>query len=50
MNAYTIACAAVLLMAAGAQPDRGRKRAFLLCLMLFGITSLACGLAKQFPG
>ena len=45
MNAYTIACAAVL-MAAGALADRyGRKRAFLLCLVLFGLTSPACGLA-----
>lgn len=45
MNAYTIACATVL-MAAGTLADRyGRKRVFLICVLLFGITSLLCGLA-----
>jgi len=47
MNAYTLACTTVL-MAAGALADRyGRKRIFVISLLLFGITSLACGLAPS---
>ena len=47
MNAYTIACTTVL-MATGTLADRyGRKRVFLICLLLFGITSLVCGLASS---
>jgi EmrB/QacA subfamily drug resistance transporter len=47
MNAYTIACTTVL-MATGTLADRyGRKRVFLICLLLFGITSLICGLANS---
>ncbi|MCI1148456.1 MFS transporter [Stenotrophomonas maltophilia] len=47
MNAYTLACTTVL-MAAGALADRyGRKRIFVISLLLFGITSLACGLARS---
>lgn len=43
MNAYTIACTTVL-MATGTLADRyGRKRVFVLSLVLFGITSLSCG-------
>ena len=50
MNAYTIACAAVL-MAAGALADRyGRKRAFLLCLVLFGLTSWPAAWQAVPPG
>ncbi|WP_316810283.1 MFS transporter [Pedobacter heparinus] len=45
MNAYTIACTTVL-MASGTLADRyGRKRIFIAGLLLFGITSLFCGLA-----
>ena len=47
MNAYTIACTTVL-MAAGTLADRyGRKRLLLLSVLAFGITSLACGLARD---
>ncbi|WP_304361209.1 MFS transporter [Collimonas fungivorans] len=49
MNAYTIACTTVL-MAAGTLADRyGRKRIFIISLVLFGITSLICGLAQSAP-
>ncbi|MBG0809971.1 MFS transporter [Methylosinus sp. H3A] len=49
MNAYTIACTSVL-MAAGTLADRyGRKRVFVLSLILFGATSLVCGLAQSVP-
>ncbi|AJC22275.1 MFS transporter [Pandoraea pulmonicola] len=49
MNAYTIACAAVL-MAAGTLADRyGRKRIFLCTIALFGVASLLCGLAWDMP-
>ncbi|WP_248731114.1 MFS transporter [Pseudomonas sp. MWU13-2517] len=45
MNAYTLACTSVL-MAAGTLADRfGRRRMLVLCLWLFGVASLACGLA-----
>lgn len=47
MNAYTIACTTVL-MAAGTLADRyGRRRIFIIGLVLFGITSLICGLAQN---
>lgn len=47
MNAYTIACTTVL-MAAGTLADRfGRRRIFLISLVLFGVTSLICGLAAD---
>lgn len=47
MNAYTIACTAVL-MAAGTLADKfGRKRLFMLSIVLFGMTSLICGLAQS---
>lgn len=47
MNAYTIACTMVL-MAIGTLADRyGRKRVFMISLVLFGITSLSCGLAPD---
>lgn len=45
MNAYTIACTTVL-MATGVLADRfGRRRVFLISVLAFGVTSLACGLA-----
>jgi EmrB/QacA subfamily drug resistance transporter len=49
MNAYTIACTTVL-MASGTLADRyGRKLVFIVGLVLFGITSLLCGLATAMP-
>lgn len=49
MNAYTIACTTVL-MAAGTLADRyGRRRMLVLSLSLFGLSSLACGLATSAP-
>ncbi|RTQ35229.1 MFS transporter [Variovorax gossypii] len=47
MNAYTIACTTVL-MGAGTLADRyGRKRILVVSVVLFGLTSLACGLAQN---
>ena len=47
MNAYTLACTSVL-MAAGTLADRfGRRRMLVLCLWVFGLASLACGLAEE---
>lgn len=47
MNAYTLACTSVL-MAIGTLGDRyGRKRIFIIGLILFGLTSLICGLASS---
>ncbi|WP_460149345.1 MFS transporter [Pseudomonas sp. S3_E10] len=47
MNAYTLACTSVL-MAAGTLADRfGRRRMLVLCLWVFGLASLACGLADS---
>ncbi|KIC00468.1 MFS transporter [Flavobacterium sp. KMS] len=47
MNIYTIGCTAVL-MAAGTLADRyGRKRILIITLILFGISSLICGLAQN---
>lgn len=47
MNAYTIACTAVL-MATGTLADRyGRKRLFIATTAAFGVTSLICGLAQS---
>jgi len=49
MNGYTIACTAVL-MATGTLADRyGRKRIFLYSIVLFGASSLLCGLAWTTP-
>ncbi|MFM9921775.1 MFS transporter [Variovorax sp. H27-G14] len=47
MNAYTLACTTVL-MAAGTLADRyGRKRMLVVGVVLFGLTSLVCGLAQN---
>ncbi|NEW09004.1 MFS transporter [Paenibacillus sp. SYP-B3998] len=47
MNAYTIASTTVL-MAVGTLADRyGRRRIFIISLVLFGITSVICGLAQS---
>ena len=47
MNAYTLACTTVL-MAVGTLVDRyGRKALFLASVALFGLASLACGLAQD---
>lgn len=49
MNAYTIACTTVL-MATGTLADRyGRRLIFIISIVLFGITSLVCGLARSIP-
>lgn len=47
MNAYTLAVTTVL-MAVGALADRyGRKRAFVVAIVAFGLASLMCGLASH---
>ncbi|NML33961.1 MFS transporter [Paraburkholderia antibiotica] len=47
MNAYTLACTTVL-MGTGALADRfGRKRIYVASCVMFGITSLVCGLAQS---
>ncbi|KVE32734.1 MFS transporter [Burkholderia sp. TSV86] len=49
MNAYTIACTTVL-MATGTLADRfGRKRVYVIGTVLFGATSLVCGVAQSVP-
>lgn len=49
MNAYTLAMSATL-MAMGALGDRfGRKRVFVIGTLVFGVASLACGLAPTAP-
>ncbi|MFS7182027.1 MFS transporter [Serratia proteamaculans] len=46
MNAYTLACTAVM-MATGTLSDRfGRRRVFLIAIVAFRLTSLLCGLAN----
>lgn len=46
-NGYTLACTTVL-MAAGTLADRyGRRRMFVISLLVFGVTSLTCGLATN---
>ncbi|WP_345830233.1 MFS transporter (plasmid) [Pantoea sp. BRR-3P] len=47
MNAYTLACTAVL-MATGTLADTyGRKRVFLISILAFGLTSLMCGVVDS---
>ncbi|WP_426609872.1 MFS transporter [Bradyrhizobium sp. McL0616] len=47
MNSYTIAVTTVL-MATGTLADRyGRKRAFVVSIVVFGLASLICGLAQD---
>lgn len=47
INAYIMACTTIL-MAAGSLADRyGRKRIFILSLLLFGVASLICGTAQS---
>ncbi|WP_175650872.1 MFS transporter [Pseudomonas sp. Marseille-P9899] len=47
MNAYTLACTTVL-MAVGTLVDRyGRRTLFLASVAVFGLASLACGLAED---
>lgn len=49
MNAYTLACTTVL-MATGSLADRyGRKRVYVISIVVFALTSLACGLAQSAP-
>lgn len=49
MNAYTLACTTVL-MATGTLADRfGRRRVYLISIVVFALTSLACGLAQSAP-
>ncbi|CAJ0684425.1 Multidrug resistance protein Stp [Ralstonia mannitolilytica] len=49
MNAYTLACTTVL-MATGTLADRfGRKRVYVVSIVIFALTSLMCGLAQSAP-
>ncbi|VVD71552.1 MFS transporter [Pandoraea aquatica] len=49
MNAYTLACTTVL-MATGSLADRfGRRRVYVISIVVFALTSLACGLAQSAP-
>ncbi|VVD84337.1 MFS transporter [Pandoraea capi] len=49
MNAYTLACTTVL-MATGTLADRfGRRRVYVISIVVFALTSLACGLAQSAP-
>ncbi|MFF0492754.1 MFS transporter [Nocardia sp. NPDC003482] len=47
LNAYTIVMAALLVPAGRLADDTGRKRGFLIGIALFGVASLACGLAPN---
>ncbi|MGW4119662.1 MFS transporter [Nocardia sp. NPDC004711] len=47
LNAYTIVMAALLVPAGRFADDTGRKRGFLLGIALFGLASIACGLAPN---
>ncbi|GAB2551572.1 MFS transporter [Nocardia heshunensis] len=49
LNAYTIVMAALLVPAGRFADDTGRKRGFLLGIALFGLASIACGLAPNLP-
>ncbi|WP_327145020.1 MFS transporter [Nocardia sp. NBC_01327] len=45
LNAYTIVMAALLVPAGRLADDTGRKRGFLIGIALFGLASIACGVA-----
>ncbi|MFJ4650021.1 MFS transporter [Nocardia sp. NPDC088792] len=47
LNAYTIVMAALLVPAGRFADDTGRKRGFLIGIALFGLASIACGLAPN---
>jgi EmrB/QacA subfamily drug resistance transporter len=47
MNIYTIGCTTVLMAAATLADRYGRKRILIITLILFGISSLICGLAED---
>ncbi|MBS0881579.1 MFS transporter [Pantoea sp. JGM49] len=44
MNAYTLACTAVLMATGTLADNYGRKRIFLITIVGFGLTSVMCGL------
>ncbi|MDF7649016.1 MFS transporter [Erwiniaceae bacterium L1_54_3] len=45
MNAYTLACTAVLMATGTLADNYGRKRIFIISIIGFGMTSVMCGLA-----
>ncbi|PJZ06955.1 MFS transporter [Pantoea rodasii] len=45
MNAYTLACTAVLMATGTLADNYGRKRIFIISIIGFGLTSVMCGLA-----
>ena len=49
LNAYAVVFGALLVTAGRLADDRGRKRAFLAGLLLFGAASALCGLAQSVP-
>lgn len=49
LNAYAVVLGALLVTAGRLADDHGRKRLFLLGLLVFGAASAACGLAPSVP-
>ena len=47
MNAYTLACTAVLMATGTLADNYGRKRIFIISIIGFGLTSVMCGLADS---
>src|SRR6202044_3297025 len=49
LSSYLVANAVVLPLSAWLATRFGRKRFYMTCVMLFGISSLLCGLASSLP-
>jgi EmrB/QacA subfamily drug resistance transporter len=49
LNAYAVVFGALLVTAGRMADDRGRRRVYMLGLVIFGVGSAACGLAPTLP-